>query len=84
MKTAEQWQREYGPLVVSGKTVREMVEAIQRDARAEGMREAARIAAAIGPCSGTRDWNESRWLTIKNCVNDINAAAERLEKGPAK
>ncbi len=42
-------------------------------ARMEAIEQAAIRAGAIGPCSGTRDWNESRIKASKDAVEMILA-----------
>lgn len=41
------------------------------DIHSHGMKDAALIASAIGPCSGTKDWNDSRNVAISHMNSSI-------------
>lgn len=55
---------------------------INLDSFKSGMTKAATIAAAIGPCSGTKDWNDSRNLAMKQAQESIITARDDLKELP--
>lgn len=77
MKSAEQWLLELdaNETDVAVCTCAE-IEQIQLDAFKAGMTESAKVARAIGPCSGTKDWNESRWATTRQIGDAIDSARD--------
>jgi len=57
-----------------------LVKEIKQDARHQALTEAAIVVQALGPCSGTADWNNSRRHTMKQAAEAILQLRDRKDE----